>query len=792
MSLAPRHEPAWRVGDSLDRVLDAIRGRSSKLRAMPDGSYVTNCLNPGHPDRHPSLHVSHVDTEHGGRVLFKCFSDRAGCSSASQEDWASWAGLDYDDLFDDRRWSMHQRAEQTGSSRSRRQRRTGSTLGRVGPLPARIAHQLAELLELPPAAAPPLPGADHEHTWVHVQTYTYRDLAGHPVHRVIRQRCTHQGCVEKNFPQTYLRPGGDPAKASDWAGSKAKAGLGEDWRPVLYRWPQIHRALADGFPVWVLEGEKDVHTAEGIELVATTNPGGAGSFTAGQAAAFTGSASQINIVIDRDQAGRARGVTVHRLLTEAGVPAGQIRILLPAVTDPKADFTDHVKAGFTPDQLEPVTLAVLQAWVIVESTLAAATATVNTAQLEVDAQLQVSKHDRAAGRKAAAADRTRYAARWAKEAVRAHTQLADAAAHVITLTSHVPAADPHAQWARESVEVALTHLRTTTGLVRDMYAQTGQLLPTNVEQQHQLVTAAATGAAEQLDDHGEPGDSGAETTGRVALELIRGGGGGGQEPRIHIEHDHFELLGGELVQARWRTLSNGDRVRSYTRIINTEITLAAREFAELDEDIEADNIDLDQLGDRDGRERATTIRNLPTVSHVVVTVPDGQGGTAKIRVPFDDYETGSFLSHLPVRGLNYSRSRSGRDKVITAITYVSDDVEHLTSYRATGWRRRADNTWMYIMSGGAIDAHGYQPVPTNLTGVMARFDLPNPTCDPARLRQAFASAAAPMMDRFPDRIGAVLIGQAFRASLCANPWVTVLSGSPATGKTGLSAIAQHF
>jgi putative DNA primase/helicase len=47
---------------------------------------------------------------------------------------------------------------------------------------------------------------------------------------------------------------------------------------VLYRLPKVREAIAAGEPVFVVEGEKDVHALEHAGLVATCNPMGAGKW----------------------------------------------------------------------------------------------------------------------------------------------------------------------------------------------------------------------------------------------------------------------------------------------------------------------------------------------------------------------------------------------------------------------------------------------------------------------------------------------------------------------------------
>lgn len=782
----------WSVGDSLERVVAAVRGRVSSIKDMPDGSYLVNCINPSHDDRHPSLHISHMPTPHGGRVVFRCFS----CGDApSQEDYAIWAGLEYDDLFDDRR-----QENRTNASTPRRKPVEAPSLGRLGPLPKEIRGDLEQLLAgREPSEKKAAP--DEQHSWETVERYSYTDAQGRPVQRVTRQRCTDDGCHAKNFPQTFLRKGADPEQGGAWAGvlnGRGGAGWGSAWKTPMYRHPQVVDAIGAGVPIWVLEGEKDVHTAEGMALVATTNPGGATAFPA-HLAQILASASELNVVLDRDKAGWARGVRIAAEVEKAGGP--QVRLWLPAVTDTKADFTDHVEAGHGLEDLISVPQAAVAAWELLTGRLASSVAAVHVSADEAAAQKQVLTVDRRAGRKALAADRDRYATRWAKEALRQHARVIEAAHRLVGLVQTVPADAPGGRWAREALESARTQVRSVTTAVHSVCDMTGVQVPAAVAQgataiadsvESVLNSTAAAEAVEQAPsvDRGEGA--------RPGLHIIPGGGGGGggdEGTASRIEHDNYAVVDGELVQVLWRT--RGDQsYKVFKRIVSADLRVHAREMAEADEDIASEVIDLNEIGGREGRASQPKIRTLRQVTHVVVRLPRPADAPEDyveelVRIPFDEYVNGAFLSHLPIADLDFNGGRSGREKVVTAINHVSDPLLH-TAYRATGWRTRSDGSAMYLTASGAIDATGWVGTATNLTGSLARFDLPDPVTDPARLREAFSTATAPMVDRFPDRIGAVLVGQAFRAALCPNEWVTVLSASPGVGKTGLASLAMHY
>src|SRR5437588_463006 len=62
----------------------------------------------------------------------------------------------------------------------------------------------------------------------------------------------------------------DPTKRSGWAWNL------DGTERVLYNWPSVAEAVAKGFTIYKVEGEKDVDTLAAAGYVATTAPGGKG------------------------------------------------------------------------------------------------------------------------------------------------------------------------------------------------------------------------------------------------------------------------------------------------------------------------------------------------------------------------------------------------------------------------------------------------------------------------------------------------------------------------------------
>lgn len=163
-----------------------------------------------------------------------------------------------------------------------------------------------------------------------VEAYRYVEEDGTPVYEVVRFEVEpgHPAYPDKTFRQRQVGPDG----RTDW-------GLGDAPR-VLYRLPQVRGAIAEGETVFLVEGEKDVHTLEEIGFVATTNPMGAGKWRSVYTEQLSG--ADVVIIPDRDEAGRAHAEEVAHRIWET---AEEIRILeLPGLAEGE-DVTDWLKTG---------------------------------------------------------------------------------------------------------------------------------------------------------------------------------------------------------------------------------------------------------------------------------------------------------------------------------------------------------------------------------------------------------------------------------------------------------------
>ncbi|MFC4054653.1 hypothetical protein ACFOY4_33605 [Actinomadura syzygii] len=151
-----------------------------------------------------------------------------------------------------------------------------------------------------------------------VATYDYVDENGELLFQVCR-------FVPKTFRQRR------PAGPGRWTWRVKGV------RQVLYRLPEVRRAVADGRPVYVVEGEKDAHAVEAAGAVATCNAGGAGKWRGGHADTLTG--AHVVIVADNDAPGMAHARQVKASLDGR---AASVRVVRAASGK---DAADHLGAG---------------------------------------------------------------------------------------------------------------------------------------------------------------------------------------------------------------------------------------------------------------------------------------------------------------------------------------------------------------------------------------------------------------------------------------------------------------
>lgn len=124
-------------------------------------------------------------------------------------------------------------------------------------------------------------------------------------------------------------------KAKD--GSEYYEGAGDGHPdPVMYNLPKVLKTIEDGYPVYYVEGEKDVDTLTELGLSATT-AGGACDWKPEDAVYFTG--ARVTILADNDEAGQNSAKTIQEDMRKY---AFATRIFTPS-HQPKGDITDYLK-----------------------------------------------------------------------------------------------------------------------------------------------------------------------------------------------------------------------------------------------------------------------------------------------------------------------------------------------------------------------------------------------------------------------------------------------------------------
>lgn len=164
-----------------------------------------------------------------------------------------------------------------------------------------------------------------------VAEYDYKDEDGEVIFQVVRYE-------PKQFRQRK------PDGKGGWSWSVK--GL----RVVPYRLRELQAEKKR--PVFVVEGEKDVHSLEEIGVLATCNAGGAGKWTAEHAEFLRG--RTVLVVADNDEAGTDHAEKVAVSLHEV---ARQFRVIALTGLPTKGDVSDWISAGGTKERLEQIVKA---------------------------------------------------------------------------------------------------------------------------------------------------------------------------------------------------------------------------------------------------------------------------------------------------------------------------------------------------------------------------------------------------------------------------------------------------
>ena len=112
---------------------------------------------------------------------------------------------------------------------------------------------------------------------------------------------------------------------------------------IVYRLAEVKAAMAAGRMIYVVEGEKDADRLAKLGRCATTNPGGAGKWTADHSKRLTG--AEVAILADNDDPGREHAAKVLDTLSACARDAWIINLRdgWPEMPD-KGDFSDLADA----------------------------------------------------------------------------------------------------------------------------------------------------------------------------------------------------------------------------------------------------------------------------------------------------------------------------------------------------------------------------------------------------------------------------------------------------------------
>lgn len=721
---------------SFDRVVNAIEARGLTTASHRQHSLMAGC--PVHDERTPSLHITWRGGPRGGGVLLYCH----GCQ-AQAEQIAEAIGLTMSDLFDEPLPERDRSLYRVGKSPSRR--RAGERRGKLGRLPSLLPR------------SPATPAPEVEHHWAEIERYPYVDHENRLVQEVIREECTAEGERHKQFRQLFVTREGRRVKRKP-----------EEFYPVLYRAPQVVAAVKAGREVWLLEGEKDVHTAERLGLVATTNTQGGKSFPADLVEEFTN--ARVVVVLDRDSTGWARGVDLHAKLTAVGA---NVLLRLPDLEGAKTDFTDHVEAGKGLDELQWVVVEEVAVWHELTSVKDRARS-LHQAIEEAQGRWGLAEEGQEVE------DNRRFAKRWALESQVRQESLRDLVDQLCAAGMRIGTA-----WVGEAIEAAEALLVEGTEAARRCHMQVQVPVPESLRPAAQPPGNTPAGEGEP-----EPTASPTVVVADDSDWLGRKGVGSSTTP--------FRVLGGKIVQwepdrsSRQREDRDEDQDEQpgkFKTLLSMVVRVSCREYLEVENDHDVEDDEL--MG------RSTPTKQRVSAPQTLIAVrlqyPDEvTGELLEIRVMADQWRDHTWIDSLPGPP-DYGHKRAELDQLQRAILAISENVVDEVLYRATGWRQNPDGSHRFIHRRGAITATGHEDVEVAFSGPIERYNLPDPIRDPTTLRAAWRDGSATMLDRLPARVAAPLLGQVFRAVMGHNPWVLTLVGPPGSYKTSVAAKAmQHF
>lgn len=166
------------------------------------------------------------------------------------------------------------------------------------------------------------------------------------------------------------------------------------------------------------------------------------------------------------------------------------------------------------------------------------------------------------------------------------------------------------------------------------------------------------------------------------------------------------------------------------------------------------------------------------------------GRTIRFVVPAADFMhvTAWAHKHLGARAVVSGAVTSRDATVAEAIQLFSTPVQRRL-FAHTGWREIAPNQWAYLSAAGALGADGLVPeVEVALAPPLDRYFLDGTGDEATGVKASLA-----VLDAFPLRITAPLLGTVWRSVLGPSRSVLSLVGTTGTGKSELAGLAmRHF
>lgn len=287
------------------------------------------CICPCHDDRNGSLHV----TDTSDRILVECM---AGCAfyDILRAQGVRECQLWHDEAEGKRYLAERAEGRKTGK-RGAKSPDSGEKAPKKGGKSAKKPALVREMFKVGGVYVNMRRGNRQEPI---TNIYDYQREDGTVVVRVARTELIGPDGKEKSFPVHHL--GGD----GRWYWGRGP------YKNMLYRLPEVKAAIAEGAPVWVVEGEKDADNLHKLGFVATCNMGGgsksespAGKWPPALTASLLG-ADAVYLIPDNDYPGEG---LMQYVAHELHGKVGTLKVLhltdaMPDLAE-KGDATDFCK-----------------------------------------------------------------------------------------------------------------------------------------------------------------------------------------------------------------------------------------------------------------------------------------------------------------------------------------------------------------------------------------------------------------------------------------------------------------